>query len=725
MTPSVTIIADSGASGALAFTRSTLADFDGPLGLDVRSIEPQGILDIAAGADSLYALAALDALTDPSRGGGVVVRSGTAFLRPPERLMEFALGAGVAAPQRTLPLGDEKFEPSVRAIGVDGLGIADVIAAADGGQDMLREVALSARRDLEAFRFDAPYLQLSNLAAYGRQFAFGEPAVVDAAWLGDGVDLTEDNEIVALRHWRPDRAWVPDGRQFFPRVTALGRPALQRLLDERSAADRLHGPDERDRDALRDLARTLLIERVDVDAVSDASAAEFESWLAEPADVPSLRMGIPRGLHLVWSVRQDLRRAFPDVPGEDEARLLEWGKHDPHWAGIASTRLLVNAGSCTRRTLPGIGGVAESVVRRERAATQDGVLVFGLLNAANGLGNVARDLVHTLKSVSGGATVSLRTWDTTARAKVGAALHEGPPRSTAIAVHGAQEDFADLVDRDFLRADRRIGVVFWEIDCPIPGVEDFERVYTELWAPSGFLAGVYRNQTSLPVHVMPQHAEFQGSDDVEDTLALRAAGEPYALFTFDHYSVMERKNPTGVIDAFVASFGPDDGVRLIIKSINGDRYRRPHAELVRRASKHPHVEVRDGFLPRSEVLRLAAGASAYVSLHRGEGLGLTIAEAMAMGVPAVATAYGGNLDFMRDGNCYLVDWETVEVGDEGFPYPHDATWANPDVHLAADAIRRAITDDMAATLGTRGREDVLAAFDRGRQVGFLRQQGVA
>lgn len=720
----MTIIADSGASGALAFTRSTLADFDGPLDLDVRSVTPQRILDIAAGADSLYALAALDALNDPSRGGGVVVRSGTAFLRPPERLMEFALGAGVAAPQRTLPLGDENFEPSVRAIGVDGLGIADVIAAADGGQDMLREVALSARRDLEAFRFDAPYLQLSNLAAYGRQFAFGEPAVVDAAWLGDGVDLSEDNEIVALHHWRPDRAWVPDGRQFFPRVTAVGRPALERLLEMRTEVDRLHGPDDRDRDALRDLARTLLIERVDVDAMSDASAAEFESWLAEPAEVPSLRMGIPRGLHLVWSVRQDLRRAFPDVPGEDEARLLEWGKHDPHWAGAANTRILANADPRTRRTLPRIGRAAKSAFRGERVATQNGVLVYGLLNAANGLGNVARDLVYTLTSVSGPANLSLRTWDTTARAKVGAALDEGPPRRTAIAVHGAQADFADVVDRDFLRAERRIGVVFWEIDCPIPGVEDFERIYTELWAPSGFLADVYRRQTNLPVHVMPQHAEFEGSGDVAANLATRAAGERYALFTFDHYSVMERKNPTGVIDAFVAALGPDDGVRLIIKSINGDRYRRPHAELVRRASKHRHVEVRDGFLPRAEVLRLAAGASAYVSLHRGEGLGLTIAEAMAMGVPAVATAYGGNLDFMREGNCHLVGCTRIAVGDEGFPYPRDATWADPDPVQAAAAIRAALTAENASELGLRGREDVLASFDLGRQVDFLRTQGI-
>ena len=119
---------------------------------------------------------------------------------------------------------------------------------------------------------------------------------------------------------------------------------------------------------------------------------------------------------------------------------------------------------------------------------------------------------------------------------------------------------------------------------------------------------------------------------------------------------------------------------------------------------------------------LSAGASAYVSLHRGEGLGLTIAEAMAMGVPAIATAYGGNLDFMRDANSHLIDFDRVAVGDEGFPYPGDAMWADADVEQATRGIRTAFDDGIA--MGLRGRDDVLAAFDRERQVAFLREQRI-
>jgi glycosyltransferase involved in cell wall biosynthesis len=292
-------------------------------------------------------------------------------------------------------------------------------------------------------------------------------------------------------------------------------------------------------------------------------------------------------------------------------------------------------------------------------------------------------------------------------------------------VHGAQADYAKLVDRDFMRADRRIGIVFWELDCPIPGADDFDRIYTELWAPSTFLAEIYRRQTALPVHVMPQFAEFTGADLQEVTADPRGGHDPYALFVFDHYSVMERKNPTGVIDAFVAAVAPGDGARLVIKSMNGDRYRREYAELARRAARHSHVEVIDGFIPRTELMRLSAGASAYVSLHRGEGLGLTIAEAMAMGVPAIATAFGGNLDFMDGNNSLLVDYQTKPVGDEGYPYPGDGVWADPDIDLAAAHIAALFADrDRASAIGSRGRHDVTQCFARERQVDFLRHQGV-
>ena len=77
----------------------------------------------------------------------------------------------------------------------------------------------------------------------------------------------------------------------------------------------------------------------------------------------------------------------------------------------------------------------------------------------------------------------------------------------------------------------------------------------------------------------------------------------------------------------------------------------------------------------------------YVSLHRSEGLGLTMAEAMALGKPVIATGYSGNLHFMTPDNSYLVDYSRVAVPSGCDPYPAGAKWAEPDAEQAAELMR--------------------------------------
>ena len=83
---------------------------------------------------------------------------------------------------------------------------------------------------------------------------------------------------------------------------------------------------------------------------------------------------------------------------------------------------------------------------------------------------------------------------------------------------------------------------------------------------------------------------------------------------------------------------------------------------------------------------------AYVSLHRSEGIGLTIAEAISVGVPVVATDYGGNVDFL-DARCgYPVPFAMIANDKQHGPYPAGARWAEPSVSAAADALRRMYRD---------------------------------
>ena len=120
-------------------------------------------------------------------------------------------------------------------------------------------------------------------------------------------------------------------------------------------------------------------------------------------------------------------------------------------------------------------------------------------------------------------------------------------------------------------------------------------------------------------------------------------------------------------------------------------------------------------LPRAGYNGLVAACDAYVSLHRAEGFGLTIAEAMAAGKPVIATGYSGNLEFMTDENSFLVPYELVQIPHGSAPYPNSARWAEPDRDAAAAAMRAVFESrDEARERGARGRRDIeeLHGFDR-------------
>jgi glycosyltransferase involved in cell wall biosynthesis len=106
-----------------------------------------------------------------------------------------------------------------------------------------------------------------------------------------------------------------------------------------------------------------------------------------------------------------------------------------------------------------------------------------------------------------------------------------------------------------------------------------------------------------------------------------------------------------------------------------------------------------------------ASCDCYVSLHRAEGFGLTMAEAMVAGKPVIATGYSGNVDFMNTENSYLVDYEIARVGPDCEIYPPEGEWAQPSVEHAAELMRHVQEHPAeAAKVGERARQDVLRSL---------------
>ncbi len=152
------------------------------------------------------------------------------------------------------------------------------------------------------------------------------------------------------------------------------------------------------------------------------------------------------------------------------------------------------------------------------------------------------------------------------------------------------------------------------------------------------------------------------------------------LFVFDFNSVEKRKNPRGLIDAYLRAFPePSEGTGLVLKTVNGERHPHAFSELLAAAGDRSDIIVMDRYLSAADRDALVASCDCYVSLHRSEGFGLTVAEAMLLGKPVIATAYGGVTDFVTEETAFPVRYERVLVGDGAAPYAPDESWAEPDL----------------------------------------------
>ena len=145
----------------------------------------------------------------------------------------------------------------------------------------------------------------------------------------------------------------------------------------------------------------------------------------------------------------------------------------------------------------------------------------------------------------------------------------------------------------------------------------------------------------------------------------------------------------------------------MIKCINQGGDPDNHDRLRLAAQTHPDVHIMDQYVPAERKDAMLGACDCYVSLHRAEGFGLPLAEAMYLGKPVIATRYSGNLDFMSDSNSYLVDYELKPVGEGNYPYPPDAEWAAADRDHAARLMREVFENPLeAARRAHQGAADI-------------------
>ena len=290
----------------------------------------------------------------------------------------------------------------------------------------------------------------------------------------------------------------------------------------------------------------------------------------------------------------------------------------------------------------------------------------------------------------------------------------------------ASQHFAFLswVGEEFFEGRYNVGAWAWELPRFPERWFDRFAYYDEIWVGTSFIANALAPVSPVPVVRVPPILTARGRGSRErGRRRLNVHDDEFIhLFVFDFHSHLQRKNPLAVIDAFKAAFAPDDPARLVLKCVNAEADPAGFASLRERAQGHP-VSVVAGYWTGEEVRDLMAACDAYVSLHRSEGTGLTISDAMAQARPVITTGWSGNMDFMTVSNSFPVRYELVEIAQNVGPYTAGEVWADPSVEHAAELMRHVFDDrESARARGLRARRDIESQYSESAIAELIRQR---
>lgn len=430
-----------------------------------------------------------------------------------------------------------------------------------------------------------------------------------------------------------------------------------------------------------------------------AQPAEFLRWCNEvsPDDPPR----ISRFLFALFRSRADLQEAFLGIYLDPLARdaFLTWAHHFAE-AETGAPRSLI-----PRLPAEHVGGVYLSVARVRCVG------VLGYLRAVHGLGAAARRMVELIELAGEDICTytydhtlapRLPRWDLETRLDNSVSVSALPDvLLSVLAPHELARVPTILGDRAVDGA-LRIALCFWETETLPSGLAGAFSGTHEVWVTSEFTARAIREaiRGTIPVLVMPIGASLPTLSSAavrrvnraswSARLASRGVIDTTTVVAqiFDYSSGVQRKNPLGLARVWRDAFpDPDPGAQALLFKTVGSSVRLDDATWLREqvaALGRTDICFVDEALPTDQQSALFDRIDVVVSLHRAEGYGLVLLEAMYRNIPVVASAYSGNLAFMNDTNSWMVPCtRTILATDDG-PYPAGSQWGEPD-HASAVA----------------------------------------
>jgi glycosyltransferase involved in cell wall biosynthesis len=469
----------------------------------------------------------------------------------------------------------------------------------------------------------------------------------------------------------------------------------------------------------------------------------------------------------IYESRPDLQRFFPDPCGRDSVRFLVWfltyGAHEYMLADVLLAPLrrqwdavVGSLGNPLQRVWYRcvLGIMARSVKRRgtmrrllgefqlfrtraavrlsgDRRPAVNGLSIGGKSralgswgNGSGGNGSLGANVIGYVQSEMGvgesvrcairaarvsGLPIAVRTVDAKGPYRLGDRSiacddREFPHQFNLFYVNADQaEPVIGRLGSEFIRGKYNVAYWAWELEeFPDRWLPSF-RFFDEIWTPSTFCQAAISQKSPVPVLRMPHAIQVECDSAVTRSDFSIPSDRFVFLAMADLLSISQRKNPIGAITAFRRALGDSKKCHLVLKVSHAHERPQQMAAIVAASAGLP-VTIIDRTIDRARVNSLVRACDCLVSLHRSEGFGLSIAEAMYLHKPVIATGYSGNVDFTLPDNAFLVEYDLAHVPRGCDPYDEGAVWAEPRLDHAVKQMQivvnspeiRAIRADKAA-----------------------------